>query len=714
MNLSEALDAALPELPKTRLARTRPPCLDPDLLIREEVLDGEPIIGLLQRTSALYFRLSPTQWDLARLFDGSRSYEDIAELFNGQAGFAITPEEVRSFADGMDGSNFWYRSPQEKNLALSEKLTAQRGRRNQSQVNLAHISFSAWDPDQYLAWLDRMAGAFIYGPWCVLSTLLLFGFETVVFIDKWNVIAPDVKLYYTFSEKSGSDIALFWIMLLVLGFLHETAHGLTCRHFGGQVHRMGIMFLYLLPCFFCDVTETWVSASKIQRLYTIIAGIWIEMVVCGAGMILWLNTPAGSWMNYLSYQVVLLTGVAAIVLNLNPLIKLDGYYLITEIIEIPELKERSTAFVSGWFQSHVLRLPVETPIVPRRRVPLFAFYAIASGVYSYSLLFLVVRLSYNVTSKWIAEFALLPAGYLAFVLFKSRLRALRGVAAQWWKQRTESGARWRLTHWAIAVLLAALLFVPLWRDREDGYFVIEPMRTHTLHAAMTGRVDAVLVQGAQRVHSGEPLLRMSSTSAAAMQSSATAQTGSARFQAYNAQLRGQSIGAAAAEQGGAERFTRLAGEARSKLEVAAPSDGIVLTRTPALLLDQNVASGEPLIEVADAGPRIARVFLPSSALDRIPPGAEVALALPGQFSVLRLTLAPPDGDAVPLPAGLVPTQAFKGIQMATYYCSRMELPAAVGNPMFGVSGEAKIFGERRSLAGRFLTSAFNLLKAHVW
>lgn len=714
MNLSEALDAALPEMPKTRLGRERPPCLDPDLLMREEVLDGEPTIGLLQRSSSLYFRLSPSQWDLAKLFDGSRSYEEIAELFSANTDAAITPEEVRSFADGMEGSGFWYKTPQEKNLALSAKLISQRGRRNESQVNLAHISFSAWDPDRYLAWLDRTAGAFIYGPWCVFSTLLLFAFETAVFIDKWNVIAPDVKLYYTFSQKSGMDIAQFWILLFVLGFLHETAHGLTCRHFGGQVHRMGIMFLYLMPCFFCDVTETWVSASKLQRLYTIIAGIWVEMVICGVGMIVWLNAPAGSWLSELSYQIVLLTGVAAIVLNLNPLIKLDGYYLITEIIEIPELKERSTAFVSAWFQSHVLRLPVETPIVPRRRVPLFAIYAIVSGIYSYTLLFLVIRFSYNMTSKWIAEFALIPAGALAFVMFKSRLRALRATTVRWWEQRIESGAGWQPAHWTVVVLAAVLLFVPFWRDRDNGYFVIEPMHTRTLHAAVAGRVDAVLVQGGERVHSGESLLRMSSTSVAAMRSSAAAQAGSARYQANDAQLRGQSIAGAAAEQHAAERFTRLADEAQSKLEVAAPVDGVVLTESPDLLLEQNVGSGQSLLDIADDGPRVARVYIPSTALDRIAPNAEVALVLPGQFSVIRLKLAAPDGNAVPLPEGLVATQAYKGIRLATFYCSRMELPAANGNPMFGVSGEAKIFGERRSLAGRILTSAFNLVKAHVW
>ena len=109
-----------------------------------------------------------------------------------------------------------------------------------------------------------------------------------------------------------------------------------------------------------------------------------------------------------------------------------------------------------------------------------------------------------------------------------------------------------------------------------------------------------------------------------------------------------------------------------------------------------------------------RVYIPVSTLDRIPPGAEVALALPDRFSIVRMTLAAPGGDAVSLPPGLVPSQDYKGIKMPVFYCSRMTLPASAGNPLFGVSGEAKIFGKRRSIAGGLPSPSMNLLKAHVW
>jgi len=165
------------------------------------------------------------------------------------------------------------------------------------------------------------------------------------------------------------------------------------------------------------------------------------MVVCGIAMVIWTNTVAGQWIHDFSYQIILITGIAVVVVNLNPLIKLDGYYFFTEFIGIPDLKERSTAFVSGWFQSRILGLPVEAPVVLRRRAAFFAIYAIISGAYSYALLFVVVRLSYNITSKWMAEFALIPAGALAFMVFRSRIRALGGVTVRFWNSTSFPSAK---------------------------------------------------------------------------------------------------------------------------------------------------------------------------------------------------------------------------------------------------------------------------------
>ena len=716
MNLSEALDAALPEMPKTRLARARPPRLDPGLIVRHESIDGEPVVGVFKRETSLYFRLDPAQWQLALLFDGARSFEEIAEECTATTGSPMSAAEARAFADTLEESDFWYKTPQEKNIALNQKLIAQRGRRatRKSRMSLAHIGFSAWDPDRYLTWLDSRIGKYIYSPWCVLTCVLLFGFEASVFIGHWSVLGPDTALYFNFTEKSFSDIAQFWLLVFFLGFIHETAHGLTCKHYGGQVHQMGFMFLYLVPCFYCDVTEIWISATLMQRLATIIAGIWVELVVCGFAMILWLNTSAGAWLHDLSYQMILITGIAVVVLNLNPLIKLDGYYLLTEVIGIQDLKERSTLFLSGWFQSRILRLNTEMLVIPSRRAPLFILYAAVSGIYSYAMLFFVIRLSFNIGRHWLGEFAIIPSVLLFLRMFKSRLQSMRNTVVQLWEQKLGGKRLFRPIPLLLASCIVALIFVPLWRDRENAYFVIEPLQSETLHAAVPGQVTEVLVREGEKVHAGQPMLRMTSSLASSMANSAIAQTHEASFQAFDAELRGQSIGQAAAQQQASRNFRQLAGDAQSSLVVATAEDGIVLTKDPGSLLGRQVSSGQALLDVAADGPRAVRVYIPSAALQRIPSGAGISLEIPGRFSPIHLKLVQPGAEAVSLPEGLVPSQKYKGVTLPVFYSARMPLPASAGSLRFGEAGRAKIFGIRRSLAGRVFALASDIVRAHLW
>jgi putative peptide zinc metalloprotease protein len=714
MNLSEALDAALPEIPRARLTRVRPPCLDPELIIREDIVDGAAIVGAYQRSQGNFFRFPPLQWQLATLFDGERSYEEIATLFAEQTGVLVAAEDVRTFAQNMDEAEFWYRTPQEKNIALNEKLAAQRARRvkQKSKVNFAHIGFNGWDPDRYFTWLDGWAGDAIYSRWSVLAAVLLFGFETLVFVAQWHVIGPDIPLFYNFAKKSFVDLAVFWLLFLCIGFFHETAHGLTCKHFGGEVHKMGLMLIYLTPAFFVDITEIWISATKLQRLATIIAGIWVEMIFCGIAMIVWTNTQPGQMLHDFSYEVILITGLAVIIVNLNPLIKLDGYYFLTESIGIPDLKERSTAFLSGWFQSRVLGLPVDIPVVARKQVPFFAIYAFVSAAYGYLLLFFVIR--YNVASNWLAEFALIPAGALAFTVFRSRLNSLGDVGSRLWKKNKGNNFFLRPVPLLGMFTMLVLFFAPILRDQENALFVVEPSHSDTLHAATPGRVEAVFVHEGELVRAGQPLLQLRSAAVDSMRSAAAAQADAARFKTFDAELHQQSTGAGSVGRDAAAGSAKLADTAQALLVLRAPVDSIVLSDDPQALLHQNVSAGQALVTLADSGPRTVRLFVPVVSLERVAHNAEVALSPPGDFSVVHLTLPALQGDAVTLPAGLVAAQNYKGITLPTYYYARLPLAGAAAELPIGMSGEAKVFGGRRSLFQRSVTTVVNLIRAHVW
>ena len=717
MNLSEALDAALPEIPRTRLSRKNPPRIDPELIVREDVTDGEPIVSVYQRSTANLLRLKPTQWQLARLFDGVRSYEEIAAAFEAEAGIPLSAEEVRTFAENMDEGGFWYKNPQEKNIAMNEKLVAQRSRRarGHSTVNVAHISFSAWDPDKYLTRLDQKIGKYLFNGWFTLFAVLLFVFQAVVFWAKWSVIGPDIPLYFSFGNKTFADLVEFWVLLLIIGFVHESSHGLTCKHFGGEVHSMGLMFLYLTPAFYVDVTEAWISASQLQRLATIIAGLWAEMILCGLAMIVWMNTRVGDWVHDFSYKFILISGLALLAVNLNPLIKLDGYYFFTEWIRIPDLKERSTAFLIGWVQAHLFRLPVDVPVVARRRVPLFVIYALASGVYSYLLLLFFVRFGYNVLFHWFAELAVVPAGLLAFVIFRSRLRSLYNFARIFYRTKAGTGGL-RLTplHAGVAIALLTLFLAPIMRDRENAYFVVEPMETQQVHAGFPGKVSAVYVKQGEPVNKGQVMARLQSLTEASARQAAEAQMASSQAKVFAAELQHTGLGEALAAQHAARQSSANASRESAQLAVTAPAGGVIATSDPESLLNRDVTTGETLLTIVDPTQLVARLFVPVSAMDRVQAGDAVSLQPNSQFSEIHGRLGTMEGSAIPLPSGLLAGQEYKGIALPTFYTTRMPLARMADGVRPGMSGQAIIFGRRRSLANRLLTIFGNMLRTHFW
>jgi hypothetical protein len=206
---------------------------------------------------------------------------------------------------------------------------------------------------------------------------------------------------------------------------------------------------------------------------------------------------------------------------------------------------------------------------------------------------------------------------------------------------------------------------------------------------------------------------MASPQAASMKSAALAQVHNARFRTFDAQLQGQSVGTAMADELAAQRMTSLADEAQSRLVLTAPADGTVLTENPRSLEDSNVAPGQPLIELAE-GERTARIFIPTSAFARVAAGSEASLQLPEEFEHLRVTLPQPESTPVSLPAGIIAKEKFQGIKLPVFYAARIALPSEAGNPMYGLAGRAKIFGQRRSLVGRVVLVLSNLVKTHVW
>lgn len=715
MNLAEALNAALPELPTRRLQAGYPK-VDPALIASENIEDGKPVVVAMIRGRESIFRFAPEQWHIIEMFDGSRSWDEVAALCEERYGVRYSGDDLREFTTGLEAIDFWYKTPLEKNIALRQKLESSRHEHAhpKAKLDVAHIQFSAWDPNRYFdrvyPWLK-----WIYTRWFAAVFAVLFGFMTYIFVANWGEIGRDTLAFYSFTQKSAADLAEFWFLFLILAFFHESAHGLTCKHYGGEVHRMGFHLIYLTPAFFVDVSEAWVYASRWQRLITILAGIGIELFFCGLATVVWWGTPAGSGAHDLAYKIMLITGVAVVVVNMNPLIKLDGYYAFSEIVGFADIKEKSTAYLSQLTRRGVFGLPVEVDYVPKRRRAGYVVYAVLSGIYSYLLLFAVVRFCNNVFTKYSPEWAFVPALALALVIFRSRIRTLLRFVRTVYLDKRDRVRSW-LTGprmWTGAAALLLLFFLPLFHETVQARFLLEPVHRAEVRATVPGRVAAVLVAEGQRVRAGEPLVLMANTNLESMRAGSGEQLAMTGGQRVEAELNHRELGPTLEQHTRAGADEAVAVEESEQLAPQSPIDGVVTTPRLQDLVGSTLAPGTLIAGVADLRHLRARIFVPEFAVGRVHPGARVRLLVDGAFAPRTSRVAdiqPAPGD---LPPAVESIQEIKGGEKPEYYVADAVV-ANDGSLAGDMTGTAKIVVQRASLAQMTAREIREFVDRKIW
>jgi len=716
MNLAEALNAALPEMP-ARKAHVGYPRLDPGLVARENIEDGQPVVVATIRGMTGIYRFTPANWRLIELFDGVRSWDDVADLHAELYGVRYSADELREFTSGLDEVGFWYKTPLEKSIVLQKKLEEgghRHQRRHSKWGDVAHVRFSAWDPDRYFnliyPWLK-----WIYTKWFGLVLLVLFGFMTWVFVANWGQIGQDTLLFYNFTQKTAADLAEFWVLFLILGFFHESAHGLTCKHYGGQVHSMGFLLIYLTPAFFVDASEAFVYAQRWQRLIIIMAGIGVELIFCAMATVVWWGTPPGSGVHDLAYKIMLITGVAVVVVNMNPLIKLDGYYAFSEIIGFSEIKEKSTVYLSGMVRRVIFRLPVEVEFVSRRRRPGYVIYAILSGIYSYALLFAVLRFCSNVSSRFSPQWGFVPALALGLLIFKSRIRTVVKLMKTVYLDKRDRLRSW-LTPPRIAAVLAMLLLVlllPIWHETLATRFLLEPARQAVVHATVPGRVTDVMVREGQQVHAGEALLTMINPQVESWRAASREELVLTSGERMRQQLGHGNLGAVSQAQAMAEKNVAIAGEEADQMVARAPIDGTVAAARLSDLLNSYLDAGTTIAEVVDTRTMRAHIFVPEYAVGELRLAAPVSLLVDGTFVPRRSSVEQIEPVPVEIPPAVESIKQIKGGAQLNDYIAEVLLPND-GTLKPGMTGTARIFVRRASLAGIAAKAVREFVDRKAW
>jgi len=716
MNIVRALDVALPELPE-RVIRKNPPKLDSRVISKEHIEKGQPVVVVKMPGSDSVFRFAPLQWKLVELFDGDRSYAEIAERFQQESGVAASEEEVKELASFLQSeSQLLYKSPVEKNITLQQELRSSRSKRTRGHgVDFSDITIKVWNnADEYITWLyPRLR--FLFTPWFVWTTIGMFVVMAWMWADRFGEIWNDSFAFYNFTRKSGTDLLEFWVLFGIMAAVHETAHGLAGKHYGATIEKMGFTLMYFAPSFFCDATQVWVIAGKWARIVTSIAGIWLDLVICFFATVVWWGTATGMGVHDWAYKIMMVTGIGVSLLNLNPLIKLDGYLIFSELVAEASLKESSTAYLSGWVRKHLFRLPVEVPYVPRRKRLFFVVFGILSGLYSYSLLAFLMVITYHILRSFTPEWAFLPAAAMGCWVFRSRIKLTVKFMKMLYIDKKERLRAWftpaRIAISGVAAL--AILFLPVWPDFIHGPFVLSAAKRAVLHTTVSGTVASVAVQEGQRVSAGAPLLQVRNLDLESAAAHARSELTAATAQATQASLRYTDFAASEQERQHRAENNRLLSQKLSELSIASPISGVVVTPHIADLVERSLDEGDQLLELADTSQMKADVYLPEFSMNEVRLNGPVRLLLSGQIAPLSGVLASVSPTSATVAEGLVPKDQLQGINPPRYYVGTVFLKND-GRLMPGMTGSAKVLVERRSLAGFCFRFGRDLMDRKIW
>ena len=497
-------------------ATPSPPRLRNDLIVRRQQTPRGVFVVVKDPASGDFYRFGEVEDFILQQLDGVAPLEEIRRRAESRFGAPRPDGALEIFVQKLD-----------KNRLLETDRAPRRDRGHSGgrvRGNLLYLRLPVFDPTRLFDWLLPRARFFFTRRFMTFSAAVIV-LAAATLAMSWTSFRGDLT-----RVSFPSAIPTLIAVLFILVSMHEFAHGMACRHFGGEVREVGFMLIYFAPACYCNVSDAWLFPERAKRMWVGFAGPYFELFLWALAVFAWQVTEADSWISYIALLVMIGSGVKTLV-NFNPLIKLDGYYLLSDFLEIPNLRRKSFRYVG----SLIKRLmgssdPLETTASPRERRVYLTYGAIAT-VYSFSLLgFMTMKAGGILIGKG-QPVALALFGAMVGSRFRSRIRGLMGKGTpdddpdeptsapdaesgnEPEKKPRSSRSFWTerrrfVIAGAVGVSLLALVFGRV-ELRVSGPVSVLPVENADVRAGVAGVVDEVVVDEGDRVRAGDLIARLS-------------------------------------------------------------------------------------------------------------------------------------------------------------------------------------------------------------
>ncbi|HUS46891.1 MAG TPA: PqqD family protein [Phycisphaerae bacterium] len=490
-----------------RIAELRP-SLRSTVQVHRQHFRGQMWHVLQDPAANQFFRLNSPAYALVAMLDGRRTVAEAWKICNERLGDeAPTQGEAIQLLGQLYTSNLLRAELPADAEGLLQRYRKRRVREIQGQLaGVLFLRIPVIDPDHFLErWVGILGRAFSW--WGLILWLALVG-SGLYFIAGRGADLAD-KASGIFDPE---NIVWLYASLVIVKVFHEFGHAFACKRFGrltgrgGEVHVMGVMFLVFMPMPYLDASSAWAFRSKWHRVVVGAAGMLVELAIAAVAAIIWANTTPNTTINAICYNVMFLASVSTVLFNGNPLLRYDAYYILSDLLEIPNLANRSIQYLYYLVRRYAwsVRRAINPAHTPGERV-WFVFYGIASTLYrlfifAAILLFLTDRLPKELAFVAIAFGLVTAFGWVCVPVAK----LVRYLATSGELDRV----RPRAAASALVVAAAALVGVGLinapYHERVEG--IVEAADMAEVYAEEEGVMKDILPSGRPVSPDGPPLL----------------------------------------------------------------------------------------------------------------------------------------------------------------------------------------------------------------
>lgn len=352
------------------------------------------------------------------------------------------------------------------------------------------------DPDRILQWMNPLTSR-LFGVGGAVLWLLVVGWALVLAASNWPELTRDI------GDRllSAQNLVLVGLVFPVAKIIHELGHAAAVKARGGEVHEMGVMLLVLMPIPYVDASASLALREKRDRMLVGAAGMLFELFVAALALFVWVNVEPGL-VRAVAYNVMIVAGISTLVFNANPLLRFDGYYILSDYLEIPNLGQRSNEYLGYLVSRHVfgVKTAVRKEATPGER-RWFVFYAIASFLYR---MFIMVSIALFVAQRYFVVGVI----FAIWALYSALIVPLGKKLAYLFSSSELQGKRVRaltVTGFTTAIVVIAIGWVPApsW-TRTEGV-AVAPINTQ-VRASGDGFITKVVAAPNELVRREEPLI----------------------------------------------------------------------------------------------------------------------------------------------------------------------------------------------------------------